>query len=353
MDERSRIIYKKMMDRLTKSLNNYLDGYEELAGKEKRHKIERSSYSDWREAEEKYGEIAMTMPSEGKVPEHISKEMSIRACLIQIAHLNDRIKKVRTYFDIYKVGKRKKLDYYESEFCENMETFLKYEWDPCHFPEIVWNDNQRVLDELRSTVLAGLAANLATNIIAKDMADNTGELLSNCEQYVDNIKNEFISLRDIKSYKRTNCEKYRIIIGYDTKTCRKCQEMEDKVFNCKDAVIGINFPPFHLGCRCCTVPYIDYTEFHYDGEKAARDIRGKSILIPSKMKYKEWKEIYAPAYRITDDDIIEIDFKGVIPYPYVRDKMKAVKYRWNPEIKMWWAYKNTKTLELAIELCGE
>ena len=50
---------------------------------------------------------------------------------------------------------------------------------------------------------------------------------------------------------------------------------------------------------------------------------------------------------------IETDFDGVKPSVDIRNKMKAVKYRWNPNKMIWWAYKNDETLAVAKEICGE
>jgi len=50
---------------------------------------------------------------------------------------------------------------------------------------------------------------------------------------------------------------------------------------------------------------------------------------------------------------IEIDFNGVKPSSEIRNKMKAVKYRWNPNKMIWWAYKNDDTVAVAVEICGE
>lgn len=50
---------------------------------------------------------------------------------------------------------------------------------------------------------------------------------------------------------------------------------------------------------------------------------------------------------------IEIDFDGVKPSLEIRNKMKAVKYRWNPNKMIWWAYKNDDTVAVAKEICGE
>lgn len=57
-------------------------------------------------------------------------------------------------------------------------------------------------------------------------------------------------------------------------------------------------------------------------------------------------------YEISDKGIIEINFKGVIPHAEVRNKMKAVKFRWNPKSKLWWAQKNENTIAIANEIYG-
>ncbi|MGN0603724.1 MAG: hypothetical protein ACI4I2_07070 [Oscillospiraceae bacterium] len=58
-------------------------------------------------------------------------------------------------------------------------------------------------------------------------------------------------------------------------------------------------------------------------------------------------------YSFNDMGGIEIDFDGVKPSLEIRNKMKAVKYRWNPTKMIWWAYKSDETLAVAKEICGE
>ena len=59
------------------------------------------------------------------------------------------------------------------------------------------------------------------------------------------------------------------------------------------------------------------------------------------------------SYSFNDMGGVEIDFGGVKPAVEIRNKMKAVKYRWNPTKKIWWAYKNNETIAVAKEICGE
>lgn len=59
------------------------------------------------------------------------------------------------------------------------------------------------------------------------------------------------------------------------------------------------------------------------------------------------------SYSFNDMGGIEIDFGGVKPSAEIRNKMKAVKYRWNPTKMIWWAYKNDDTVAVAEEICGK
>ena len=59
------------------------------------------------------------------------------------------------------------------------------------------------------------------------------------------------------------------------------------------------------------------------------------------------------SYSFNDMGGIEINFDGVKPSVDIRNKMKAVKYRWNPNKMIWWAYKNDETVVVAKEICGE
>lgn len=58
-------------------------------------------------------------------------------------------------------------------------------------------------------------------------------------------------------------------------------------------------------------------------------------------------------YSTNEHGVIEIDFEGVIPGVDIRNKMKAVKYRWNPARKVWCTDQDSMTIALAKEICGE
>lgn len=52
---------------------------------------------------------------------------------------------------------------------------------------------------------------------------------------------------DFKYYKISSCKD----------CCSICKELSNRKFRFKDRQVGVNFPPFHLGCRCSFTVEID------------------------------------------------------------------------------------------------
>lgn len=57
-------------------------------------------------------------------------------------------------------------------------------------------------------------------------------------------------------------------------------------------------------------------------------------------------------YTVTEGNRIEINFNGIIPDEATRDKMKSVKFRWDPGRGLWHGLYNVETLAIAKEVCG-
>ena len=66
---------------------------------------------------------------------------------------------------------------------------------------------------------------------------------------------------DITGYKSAGIDRYQILVAHNDKTCEECRKMDNKIFYVSEAKQGINFPPFHSGCRCTTIAYFEPEEF--------------------------------------------------------------------------------------------
>jgi SPP1 gp7 family putative phage head morphogenesis protein len=53
-----------------------------------------------------------------------------------------------------------------------------------------------------------------------------------------------------RAFEAAGDEEYEISIVNDSRVCPVCAGIAGKVFRLADREVGINFPPFHTGCRC-------------------------------------------------------------------------------------------------------
>lgn len=49
------------------------------------------------------------------------------------------------------------------------------------------------------------------------------------------------------------CKMYEIISAGDQNVCEKCQKKDGKRHRLDKRKAGVNFPPFHLGCKCAVI----------------------------------------------------------------------------------------------------
>jgi|GEM_PF-2554183 len=69
-----------------------------------------------------------------------------------------------------------------------------------------------------------------------------------------------LMLGKIEALNNSDCNKYEYICSDNNAVCANCRPLKDRIFDSKDANIGVNFPPIHPYCRC------DIVGINNDGE---------------------------------------------------------------------------------------
>ena len=93
-----------------------------------------------------------------------------------------------------------------------------------------------------------------------------------------------------EAYKEEGVEQYQYLATLESHTCDECAHLDEKVFDLKDKVEGLNYPLIHPYCRCTTMPYIE--GLPDSSERWARDPEtGKGMYVDN-MTYRQWAEKY-------------------------------------------------------------
>lgn len=156
------------------------------------------------------------------------------------------------------------------------------------FSDRIWKNKQALIDTLQKDLEKAIIGDADKLIekIAKDFnvsKNKAGTLVMTESAF-------FTSASREQCFNNLGVEKYINIATLDSRTSEICREMDGTVFDMKDLKRGVNAPPFHVRCRTTYAPYFE-DEYEF-GERAARNVGGKTYYIPSNIKYNEWLEKY-------------------------------------------------------------
>lgn len=89
-----------------------------------------------------------------------------------------------------------------------------------------------------------------------------------------------------KFYEDSKIEQYEYLATLESHTCDVCAHLDERIFNVKDKVVGMNYPLIHPYCRCTTCGYIK--DLPSITSRWSRDpITGKSKWVKNQ-PYSEW-----------------------------------------------------------------
>lgn len=151
--------------------------------------------------------------------------------------------------------------------------------------------NDVLFRNVNKALIQGCIGGYSYDKMAKMVTDRMKVGYSSAYRRIRTEANHYANIAARDSYKALGATKYQVDITFDDRTCETCQEFDGKVIDLNDYEEGVTAPPFHINCRCMTVPYTEGIVDPYETH-AARDENGKTIFIPDSMSYQEWKAKY-------------------------------------------------------------
>lgn len=173
---------------------------------------------------------------------------------------------------------------------ESIQEILKNKWSGEHYSKRIWRNTDVLAEKLEEVITIGLMTGKSSRKMAIELEElaNYGKFAA--ERIIRTETTYISNAAEIESYKECGIDKYVFIATLDLRTSNQCREKDKKIFNVKDAEVGVNLPPLHPYCRSTTRAYFDNMETL---QRRARDPEtGKSYLVPGNMSYQDWYKKY-------------------------------------------------------------
>ncbi|MGG7059848.1 minor capsid protein [Clostridium tertium] len=169
---------------------------------------------------------------------------------------------------------------------ESVQEILKNNWSGKHYSKRIWHNTDVLADKLEEIITRGLMTGKSSRKMAIELEELTNYGKFAAERIIRTETTYISNAAEIESYKECGIDKYVFIATLDLRTSKVCREHDKKVYNVKDAEVGVNLPPLHPYCRSTTRAYFKDTE---SLKRRAKDPEtGKNYLVHGDMNYQEW-----------------------------------------------------------------
>lgn len=149
----------------------------------------------------------------------------------------------QTIYDIHKaIGVGVSFSYIDNDMIKEI---LAFPWSGRHYSSRLWSNRTKLknamVEELTQMLIQGKGVKETSRALSKRLDAD----LKNCIRLIHTEHSYFMETASQKAYDELDIDKYKILATLDKRTSKICQDLDGEVFNVKDAIVGVNMPPFH------------------------------------------------------------------------------------------------------------
>lgn len=149
----------------------------------------------------------------------------------------------QTIYDIHKaIGVGVSFSYIDNDMIKEI---LAFPWSGRHYSSRLWSNRTKLknamVEELTQMLIQGKGVKETSKALSKRLDAD----LKNCIRLIHTEHSYFMETASQKAYDELDIDKYKILATLDKRTSKICQDLDGEVFNVKDAIVGVNMPPFH------------------------------------------------------------------------------------------------------------
>lgn len=175
---------------------------------------------------------------------------------------------------------------------KTIDSVLNSKWSGANYSSRIWNNTQKLADNLKTELMVGLLTGEREADISKNLMLQFASGANNARRLVRTESCHIANEMDMKAYEESGIDTYVFVATLDLRTSAICASLDGKRFKVKDRQSGVNAPPMHPWCRSTTICDISDEELSHMKRRSKNQVTGKTELVPANMTYEEWHKKY-------------------------------------------------------------
>lgn len=240
------------------------------------------------------------MSMKARITRYHALEMQIDGILNNLYSIDYEAYGIEEFINLYKdqyyrtIFNIEQYQGFHSEFAQinirAVEELINYPFSGASYSDRLWRQKEDLIFKLKDSIMNMIIRGTNPQELSEDFAKYFGTKYHEAYRLLQMEGAFIVEQATLKGYEEDDIEKYEILATLDLKTSDICREQDGKIYSVKEAVTGVNSPPFHWFCRTTTIPYF---EEDISGKRVARNPEtDKNYRVPEDMKYPEWYEKY-------------------------------------------------------------
>ena len=149
----------------------------------------------------------------------------------------------QTIYDIHKaIGVGASFSYIDNDMIKEI---LAFPWSGRHYSQRLWTNRTKLKNAMAEELTQMLIQGKGVKETSKALSKRLDADLKHCIRLIHTEHGYFMEQASQKAYDELDIDKYKILATLDKRTSKICQDLDGEVFNVKDAIVGVNMPPFH------------------------------------------------------------------------------------------------------------
>lgn len=182
---------------------------------------------------------------------------------------------------------------------ERVDKIVNTDWSGRHFSERIWRNTEKLSSEIKDIMLHAELTGESFSKISADLQKKYGVRAYESLRLIKTETNYITNQAELDDLKARGVEQYELVAKLDDVTSKICEAMDGNVYNVAEAVVGVNYPPFHPNCRTRAFG-------HIGEQQAAEDLED----IVDGMDFDEMEK-YLEEQGMTWDEWLEKDMEQI------------------------------------------